>query len=136
VEKYEDEPRYYCAYCWDESSSEFLKVLQRKGLNQGEKKEPSNSNSPVSNNNHRERERLQQSITNLTNKPNKTPAEEQDLAKKRKELAELDKKGKNPNNTEQNNNNSWLKPTLIIGGGLLIIGVIAVLFIKKNKNKR
>lgn len=52
VEKYEDESRYYCSYCWDESSPEFLKVLERKGLKQGE-----NSNSPNPPNTHTERER-------------------------------------------------------------------------------
>jgi len=86
------------------------------------------------NNNHRERERereqIQQDITNLENRPNKTPAEEQELTDKKNKLAKLE------NNTQNNNDNSWLKPALLIGGGLLIIGVIVILITKKAKSKR
>ena len=86
------------------------------------------------NNNHREREReranLQQQITNLENKPNKTVEEERELKDKKELLAKLE------NNTQNNNDNPWLKPTLIIGAGLLIIGVVVVLITKKSKNKR
>jgi len=85
IEKYEDEPRYYCAYCWDDNSPEFLQKLAAKGF---KKQNESNSNSPNHNNNpsrerEREREResnSQQEITDLANKSNKTPQERKDLA--------------------------------------------------------
>lgn len=48
----DEEGSYYCAYCWDDNSEEFLKVLERKGLKQGESNNP-NPNKDQS----RERER-------------------------------------------------------------------------------
>ncbi|RHZ35676.1 hypothetical protein [endosymbiont GvMRE of Glomus versiforme] len=70
--------------------------------------------------------KLQQSISNLANKPNKTLAEETELANLRKKLEELNK-------TEQSKEPDY-KP-LIIGASFLVAGIIisALLFSKKKK---
>lgn len=125
VEPYEDDPaNYCCSYCWEGESAEFLQVLARKGIKQGEKK----TNNPSDNS--KEQEQLEQAINNLANKPNKTKEEEEDLEDKKKRLEELNKPTSN-----QSGNNSWLTPVLLIGGTVLVVGLICWLTKKSSKEQ-
>ena len=74
--------------------------------------------------------RLKRIIKNLENKSNRTPSEDQELTTKKAQLAQLE--NEQNNNT---NNNSWLQPTLIIGGSIIVIGLIWWATAKKNNKK-
>lgn len=69
----QDETGYYCVYCWDDESPEFLKALKRKGISQ-ENNHDSNSsqsnNQETNNNPSRERERERRKPSqSITKKP-------------------------------------------------------------------
>ena len=140
IEKYEDESRYYCSYCWEDNSAEFLQKLEAKGLKQGEKKEPSDSNLPApkhhkhkdNSDSNTEREQIQSEISDLENKPNKTTEEKAELDQKRKQLEQLDKNSEPSNSKEPFNWTPW------IVGGLVLVAVIGIgfyLISKKRKDK-
>jgi len=147
IEKYEDESRYYCSYCWEDNSAEFLQKLEAKGLKQGEKKEPSDSNLPVpkhhkhkdnSDSNterEREREQIQSEIRDLEQKTNRTPEEKAELDQKRKQLEQLDNDTDVPAKANANEPFNWT-PWII--GGLVLVAVIGIgfyLISKKGKDK-
>jgi len=82
------------------------------------------------------REQLQQDISNLENKPNKTKEEQTLLEKKKKELEEL-------LNRKNNSNDSSSKPgdktTLYLGLGIIGVFLVLSIFIiarNRKKNKR
>lgn len=82
--------------------------------------------------NQQQKSQLQQDITNLENKPNKTPHEEQDLTNKKKELEKLN----NSVDNQEKDKTSWIKPVLIISSIILAIGLIIYLFSRNKKSKR
>ena len=126
-----------------------LRIEQQINNNPNKEQEPSDSNLPVpkphkhkdnSDSNtererEREREQIQQSISNLENKPNKTTEEEQELEDKKKQLEQLDNDTDVPAKANANEPFNWT-PWII--GGLVLVAVIGIgfyLISKKGKDK-
>jgi len=122
-----------------------LRIEQQINNNPNKEQEPSDSNLPVpkphkhkdnsDSNTEREREQIQQSISNLENKPNKTTEEEQELEDKKKQLEQLDNDTDVPAKANANEPFNWT-PWII--GGLVLVAVIGIgfyLISKKGKDK-
>jgi DNA repair exonuclease SbcCD ATPase subunit len=78
--------------------------------------------------------KLKQEVQDLKNKPRKTPAQQQELINKEKELEDLNKEL----TTTQNNKEPKNFPTefLIIGGIILISLVFLIFVVKRIKKSR
>jgi|SRR6185437_8730478 len=101
------------------------------------KKEPVGNKKERHSRTSRERAKLQQDISNLENKPNLTPKEEQNLANKKQKLKDLENKEKDLDNSEKNNNSSNKDNNLLLYLGLGMVGLIIlgliILFKKRTK---
>jgi len=73
--------------------------------------------------------RLKKRIAKLEAKTNRTAEEEQELQEKRKELEQLERENQVPNNY------GWVKPVLIGGGVILVVGLVTWLVISQSKRK-
>ena len=86
------------------------------------KEKKNNPEQPPSSNDKQKISELKAKIKELESKINKTSEEEAELVTKQAQLTKL------------TNNNSWIIPTLIIGGTILLVSL--VIFLTKNKKNK